>query len=101
MAVGGSTCGAKMGGKSNGEAKAAGGAKKAVAKAKPAAKAKAVAKPKAKAGGGAKKAAKKRAPSPYNKFYKAKYPVMKAKFPNLSAPEIMKKVAAEWQLQKK
>jgi len=80
MAVGGSTCGAKMGGKS---------------KAKP--------KPKAaaKADGGAKKAAKKRAPSPYNKFYKAKYPVMKAKFPNLSAPEIMKKVAAEWQLQKK
>jgi len=80
MAVGGSTCGAKMGGKS---------------KAKPKAKAA------AKADGGAKKAAKKRAPSPYNKFYKAKYPVMKAKFPNLSAPEIMKKVAAEWQLQKK
>ena len=74
MAVGGSTCGAKMGGKSDDGAKALGGAKKA---------------------------AKKRAPSPYNKFYKAKYPVMKAKFPNLSAPQIMKKVAAEWQLQKK
>ena len=74
MAVGGSTCGAKMGGKSDVAAKALGGAKKA---------------------------AKKRAPSPYNKFYKAKYPVMKAKFPNLSAPQIMKKVAAEWQLQKK
>ena len=74
MAVGGSTCGAKMGGKSDDEMKALGGAKKA---------------------------AKKRAPSPYNKFYKAKYPVMKAKFPNLSAPQIMKKVAAEWQLQKK
>jgi hypothetical protein len=88
MVVGGSTCGAKMGGKSKAKPKA-------VAKAKP--KAKAV----AKADGGAKKAAKKRAPSPYNKFYKAKYPVMKAKFPNLSAPEIMKKVAAEWQLQKK
>jgi hypothetical protein len=78
MVVGGSTCGAKMGGKSNDAAKT-----------------------NAKADGGAKKAAKKRAPSPYNKFYKAKYPVMKAKFPNLSAPEIMKKVAAEWQLQKK
>ena len=74
MAVGGSTCGAKMGGKYDDAAKALGGAKKA---------------------------AKKRAPSPDNKFYKAKYPVMKAKFPNLSAPQIMKKVAAEWQLQKK
>jgi hypothetical protein len=90
MVVGGSTCGAKMGGKSKAKPKP-----KAVAKPKPKAKAA------AKADGGAKKAAKKRAPSPYNKFYKAKYPVMKAKFPNLSAPEIMKKVAAEWQLQKK
>lgn len=77
MAVGGSTCGAKMGGNSKLEVDAA------------------------KSLGGAKKAAKKRVPSPYNKFYKAKYPVMKAKFPNLSAPQIMKKVAAEWQLQKK
>jgi hypothetical protein len=75
MAVGGSTCGAKMGGNYDDD--------------------------EMRALGGAKKAAKKRAPSLYNKFYKAKYPEMKAKFPNLSAPQIMKKVAAEWQLQKK
>jgi hypothetical protein len=75
MTVGGSTCGIHMGGKYNEEEdlNSYGGAKKR----------------------------KKRGPSLYNKFYKAKYPIMKAKFPNLSAPEIMKKVAAEWQLQKK
>lgn len=78
MAVGGSTCGVK-GGYSNEEGpKSLGGAKKV-----------------------AKKVVKKRVSSPYNKFVKAQFPVMKAKYPKESAPQIMKRIAQEWQKQKK
>jgi hypothetical protein len=73
MTVGGSTCGLKTGGNFE-EAKSLGGAKK--------------------------RAPKKRPLTPYNKFVKAQYPKMKAKFTTLSAPQIMKKIAAEWQKQK-
>ncbi|MFY8160811.1 MAG: HMG-box domain-containing protein [Candidatus Kapaibacteriota bacterium] len=104
-----------------------GGAKKRVAR-KPAGKA--VGKPKAKAkrggnadpstepvepvaepagesqGGGARKkkgskVAAKRALSPYNKFVKKQFAILKKKFPDEKAPQIMQKVAIEWNKTKK
>ena len=43
---------------------------------------------------GAKKA--KRKLTPYNKFVKKMFKELRSKFPNDSAPEIMKKIGAEW-----
>jgi len=43
--------------------------------------------------GGAKK---KRKLTPYNKFVKKMYSELHKKFPNDSAPEIMKKIGEEW-----
>jgi hypothetical protein len=40
--------------------------------------------------------AKKRKLTPYNKFVKKMYKELHTKFPNDSAPEIMKKIGAEW-----
>jgi hypothetical protein len=40
--------------------------------------------------------AKKRVLTPYNKFVKKHFPLMKVKYPNYKAPEIMKKIADEW-----
>lgn len=38
----------------------------------------------------------KRIPTPYNKFVKKMYSELHKKFPNDSAPEIMKKIGVEW-----
>jgi hypothetical protein len=38
----------------------------------------------------------KRAPTPYNKFVKAQFAILKKKFPDDKAPQIMKKIAIEW-----
>ena len=38
----------------------------------------------------------KRKPTPYNKFVKKMYSELHKKFPNDSAPEIMKKIGIEW-----
>jgi hypothetical protein len=43
---------------------------------------------------GAKKA--KRKLTPYNKFVKKMFKELRSKYPNDSAPEIMKKIGAEW-----
>lgn len=43
----------------------------------------------------AKKAAKRKL-TPYNKFVKKMFKELRSKFPNDSAPEIMKKIGAEW-----
>ena len=43
---------------------------------------------------GAKKA--KRKLTPYNKFVKKMFKELRSKFPDDSAPEIMKKIGAEW-----
>jgi hypothetical protein len=104
-----------------------GGAKKRVAR-KPAGKA--VGKPKAKRGGNAdpstepvepvkpaepavesqgggarkkkgSKVAAKRALSPYNKFVKKQFAILKKQFPDEKAPQIMQKVAIEWNKTKK
>jgi hypothetical protein len=45
--------------------------------------------------------AKKRKLTPYNKFVKKMYKELHKKFPNDSAPEIMKKIGAEWRKTKK
>lgn len=51
-------------------------------------------------GGAKKRAAKKAGPkrklTPYNLFVKKQYAILKAKFPNDTAPQIMKKIGAEW-----
>ena len=50
--------------------------------------------------GGAKKPkakkAVKRKLTPYNKFVKKMFKELRSKFPNDSAPDIMKKIGAEW-----
>ena len=43
----------------------------------------------------AKKAAKRKL-TPYNKFVKKMFKELRSKFPDDSAPEIMKKIGAEW-----
>jgi len=43
----------------------------------------------------AKKAAKRKL-TPYNKFVKKMFKELRSKYPNDSAPEIMKKIGAEW-----
>jgi hypothetical protein len=48
---------------------------------------------------GPKKAAPKRKLSPYNIFVKKQFAILKAKFPNDTAPQIMKKIGAEWRKQ--
>jgi hypothetical protein len=45
--------------------------------------------------------AKKRKLTPYNKFVKKMYKELHKKFPNDSAPEIMKKIGVEWRKTKK
>lgn len=54
-------------------------------------------------GGAKKRAAKKAGPkrklTPYNIFVKKQYAILKAKFPNDTAPQIMKKIGAEWRKQ--
>ena len=40
----------------------------------------------------------KRALTPYNKFVKKNFAIMKKKFPNQKAPQIMQKVAIEWKI---
>lgn len=40
--------------------------------------------------------AKKRKLTPYNKFVKKMYKELCKKHPNLKAPEILKKIGAEW-----
>jgi hypothetical protein len=56
-------------------------------------------------GGGAKKKkgsnVVKRALTPYNKFVKKNFAIMKKKFPDEKAPQIMKKIAIEWKKTKK
>ena len=57
-------------------------------------------------GGGARKkkgskVAAKRALSPYNKFVKKQFAILKKKFPDEKAPQIMQKVAIEWNKTKK
>lgn len=57
--------------------------------------------PEAQQDGGARKkkgskVAAKRAPTPYNKFVKAQFAILKKKFPDDKAPQIMKKIAIEW-----
>jgi hypothetical protein len=47
--------------------------------------------------GGAKK---KRKLTPYNKFVKKMFNELRKKFPNDSAPEIMKKIGVEWKNKK-
>jgi hypothetical protein len=42
-----------------------------------------------------------RKPSPYGLFVKSEFPKMKSEFPNLGAPEILKKIAVEWKKKKK
>ena len=46
--------------------------------------------------GGAKKPKAKRKLTPYNKFVKKMFKELRSKFPDDSAPEIMKKIGAEW-----
>lgn len=46
--------------------------------------------------GGAKKVKAKRKLTPYNKFVKKMFKELRSKFPDDSAPEIMKKIGAEW-----
>lgn len=43
----------------------------------------------------AKKAARRKL-TPYNKFVKKMFKELRSKFPDDSAPEIMKKIGAEW-----
>jgi hypothetical protein len=43
----------------------------------------------------------KRAPTPYNKFVKKHFPELKKKFPDDKAPQIMQKIAIEWNKMKK
>ena len=57
-------------------------------------------------GGGARKkkgskVAAKRALSPYNKFVKKQFAILKKQFPDEKAPQIMQKVAIEWNKTKK
>ena len=57
-------------------------------------------------GGGARKkkgskVAAKRALSPYNKFVKKHFAILKKQFPDEKAPQIMQKVAIEWNKTKK
>ncbi len=40
----------------------------------------------------------KRVLTPYNKFVKKNFAIMKKKFPNEKAPQIMQKVAVEWKI---
>jgi hypothetical protein len=47
------------------------------------------------------KVAAKRALSPYNKFVKTQFAILKKKFPDEKAPQIMQKVAIEWNKTKK
>ena len=49
--------------------------------------------------GAAKKTATKRKLTPYNIFVKKQFAILKAKFPNDTAPQIMKKIGAEWRKQ--
>lgn len=44
---------------------------------------------------------KKKAPNAYAKFVKEQYGPMSKKYPGLSAPEIMPKIAAAWRVTKK
>lgn len=57
----------------------------------------------AQTGGAKKRAAKKAVPkrklTPYNIFVKKQFAILKAKFPNDTAPQIMKKIGAEWRKQ--
>ena len=46
--------------------------------------------------GGAKKPKAKRKLTPYNKFVKKMFKELRSKFPDDSAPEIMKKIGVEW-----
>jgi hypothetical protein len=46
-----------------------------------------------------KKAAPKRKLTPYNLFVKKQYAILKAQHPNDTAPQIMKKIGAEWRKQ--
>ena len=59
----------------------------------------------AQAGGARKKKGSKvvakRALSPYNKFVKKHFAILKKKFPDEKAPQIMQKVAIEWNKTKK
>jgi hypothetical protein len=59
--------------------------------------AKAAKKPKA---AKAKKAAKRKL-TPYNKFVKKMFKELRSKFPDDTAPEIMKKIGVEWRKTKK
>jgi hypothetical protein len=43
----------------------------------------------------------KRAPTPYNNFVKKHFPELKKQFPNDKAPQIMQKIAIEWNKMKK
>ena len=43
---------------------------------------------------------KKREPSAYNLYYKEQYPIVKQENPTLAAKEILKMVAALWQIKK-
>lgn len=55
-------------------------------------------------GAGKKKGSKvvaKRALSPYNKFVKKQFAILKMKFPDEKAPQIMQKIAIEWKKTKK
>ena len=45
--------------------------------------------------------AKKRKLTPYNKFVKKMYKELHKKYPNDSAPQIMKKIGVEWKKTKK
>lgn len=47
------------------------------------------------------KVAAKRALSPYNKFVKTQFAILKKKFPDEKAPQIMQKIAIEWKKTKK
>ena len=47
------------------------------------------------------KVAAKRALSPYNKFVKTQFAILKKQFPDEKAPQIMQKVAIEWNKTKK
>ena len=47
------------------------------------------------------KVAVKRALSPYNKFVKEQFAILKKQFPDDKAPQIMQKVAIEWNKTKK
>jgi len=47
------------------------------------------------------KVAAKRALSPYNKFVKKQFAILKKQFPDEKAPQIMQKVAIEWNKTKK